>query len=343
MAELFYGENGFEKNTIDAWNRIKETEQEYDADLRTLEDSAEKTFETIINYQDDSILKAEELIDKNDELIDAYGKELAAVQDVYKEVKKLREEYDALYDSAVKAAQAAFEYQQKENEKNAAAAASDSLSKNSANDSISVSPSTSSNSTSTASNSISTSSATLTTGQEVTVKKSVTNFSPRSGSKRMYYLVPGNRFSVKAIKGNEVRIGDPHGPNYTANGITGWVYKTDLEGFRSGGYTGEWNNNDGRLAMLHQKELVLNAQDTENMLNAVTIMRSLAYSLGSSILAKMASISAGGNGYSGNIGSTGLEQNVHIQADFPNVKDAKEIEEALNNLVNSAAQRAFEK
>jgi len=29
----------------------------------------------------------------------------------------------------------------------------------------------------------------------------------------------------------------------------------------TGGYTGEWSN-DGRLAFLHQKELVLNAEDT---------------------------------------------------------------------------------
>ena len=35
-----------------------------------------------------------------------------------------------------------------------------------------------------------------------------------------------------------------------------------------------------------------------------------------------------------------LEQNVHIEANFPNVESASEIEEAINNLVNLAAQRA---
>jgi hypothetical protein len=43
-------------------------------------------------------------------------------------------------------------------------------------------------------------------------------------------------------------------------------------GFDTGGYTGAWGT-DGRLAMLHQKELVLNASDTENMLAAVDILR----------------------------------------------------------------------
>ena len=37
-----------------------------------------------------------------------------------------------------------------------------------------------------------------------------------------------------------------------------------------------------------------------------------------------------------------LEQKVHIDATFPNVKDAKEIEAALNNLVNVASQYATE-
>ena len=34
-----------------------------------------------------------------------------------------------------------------------------------------------------------------------------------------------------------------------------------------------------------------------------------------------------------------FEQNVHIDATFPNVQNSKEIEDALNNLVNRASQR----
>ena len=36
-----------------------------------------------------------------------------------------------------------------------------------------------------------------------------------------------------------------------------------------------------------------------------------------------------------------LEQNIHIDANFPNVKNANEIETAFNNLVNLASQRAM--
>jgi hypothetical protein len=45
--------------------------------------------------------------------------------------------------------------------------------------------------------------------------------------------------------------------------------------FDTGGYTGEWGP-EGRWAMLHQKEIVLNAHDTENLLQTVDIVRSIA-------------------------------------------------------------------
>lgn len=89
---------------------------------------------------------------------------------------------------------------------------------------------------------------------------------------------------------------------------------------------------------MHQKELVLNAQDTENILNTVAIMRNLMASMNENILSRLAATSAGMVTNLGN-GNTGLEQNVHIDATFPNVTNSNEIEEALRNLVNVASQR----
>lgn len=120
----------------------------------------------------------------------------------------------------------------------------------------------------------------------------------------------------------------------------GWTVN-GVEGFNTGGYTGAWGA-DGRLAMLHQKELVLNAKDTENMLKAVDILRAMTDNLGDSIFNRLASIP---NGY-GNIlnqipNSETLEQKVQIEAVFPNVSNSHEIENAFNNLVNIASQRAL--
>lgn len=118
----------------------------------------------------------------------------------------------------------------------------------------------------------------------------------------------------------------------------GQVYK--IPKYASGGYTGDWAGNGGQLAMLHKKELVLNASDTKNILNAVEILRNITSNLGATLLSQMSAITANNasaiaNGMSN---SDTLEQNVHIDAQFPNVNNANEIETALNNLVNMASQ-----
>ena len=107
--------------------------------------------------------------------------------------------------------------------------------------------------------------------------------------------------------------------------------------YDTGGYTGEWGP-DGRIAMLHQKELVLNAKDTENFLQATQILRTLQNNI-NQIQANV------NNGFSPNVNvsapAADLNQNVHIEANFPNVSNSREIEEAFNNLVNMASQRAM--
>jgi hypothetical protein len=43
----------------------------------------------------------------------------------------------------------------------------------------------------------------------------------------------------------------------TSNGSTGYRAGNNLKGFNTGGYTGAWGP-EGKLAVLHEKELVLN-------------------------------------------------------------------------------------
>lgn len=42
--------------------------------------------------------------------------------------------------------------------------------------------------------------------------------------------------------------------------------------FDTGGYTGDWTGNDGRIAMLHKKELVLNQNQTKDLLQTVSFL-----------------------------------------------------------------------
>ena len=126
------------------------------------------------------------------------------------------------------------------------------------------------------------------------------------------------------------------------------TYKTtgenpeDAAGYDTGGYTGSWGKS-GKMAMLHEKELVLNADDTSNFLAALKITRTLLDTI--DLNAKQASLGLGQLTASTikDEKSQILEQQVTITAEFPNVNDHNEIEEALNSLVNRASQYANRK
>ena len=112
--------------------------------------------------------------------------------------------------------------------------------------------------------------------------------------------------------------------------------------FASGGYTGSWGPS-GRLAVLHEKELVLNANDTLHFLQAAEILRGVSEAIDLQAMANQTML----NPYVGALTSTladqTLQQQVTIEANFPGVTDRFEIEEAFNNLINTASQYANRK
>ncbi len=112
------------------------------------------------------------------------------------------------------------------------------------------------------------------------------------------------------------------------------------QSFASGGYTGSWNNS-GKLALLHQKELVLNEIDTKNLLDTISILKTIDTSLNTNLINRVQDIS--NQLVKENSNSAVIEQQVHIEASFPNVNSKRQIEEAFNDLVNLAAQRAMRK
>ena len=116
-----------------------------------------------------------------------------------------------------------------------------------------------------------------------------------------------------------------------------------IYGFDTGGYTGSWNSSNGKLAMLHQKELVLNKQDTKNMLKMLQIVRSAQIS---QVKNRLASLNSEINNLSKNqnintVNKDNLTQTVEITANFPNVNSKQDIEDALSDLVNKATQFAL--
>jgi hypothetical protein len=105
--------------------------------------------------------------------------------------------------------------------------------------------------------------------------------------------------------------------------------------FDTGGYTGSWGSS-GRMAMLHEKELVLNKEDTANLLKMVQLVDNIIKSIDASSFAALSRSAMN----LPSISSTGdtLQQEVTIHAEFPNATNHSEIEQAFNDLVNRAAQ-----
>lgn len=127
------------------------------------------------------------------------------------------------------------------------------------------------------------------------------------------------------------------------------IYKKYGSGAASGAYTGNWGKgqgfgpDNGKIIKVHPKELILNQKDTSNILRAVDIVRNM----NDWVDKQVQSMVDFGQAKLGSLidkttppvyETQPIKQEVTIQADFPGVTDHYEIEEALSNLSNNAAQ-----
>ena len=132
----------------------------------------------------------------------------------------------------------------------------------------------------------------------------------------------------------------------------GWLKKYQIAKMDTGGYTGNWGTTNGKIGILHQKELVLNAYDTENFLKAMQVIKEMlgTKTLGAEMLEnmnnKIIDIREHILEYSSVLESVRdhavqtIEQKVYVDAQFPNARDADEILLAFDNLTNSVTQYA---
>lgn len=136
--------------------------------------------------------------------------------------------------------------------------------------------------------------------------------------------------------------------------------KAEVRNFKSGGYTGTWANGsdeaNGRLALLHQKELVLNESDTSNFLETIRELKSgLNFeNLTEAISSQLVEVKQIDLSFQNQIVRqldrilasvdtirNSLEQNVNINAEFKDVRSSQMIIDAMDQLTNRASQMAF--
>ena len=320
MADKIAGEGGFTGVCKNAFEELDQATEDYMTGLEELQKNANVSFEDVKNGIDNVIIETEKLLDNNSELINQYSDEIDAIRSVINELDDLITKYKDAEAAAKAASEEAYKYWQEEQNRNASA------------DNIIDAPVEEeeipiTNPTPVIPAPAEPPKPSLSLGSYVSVKPGTKWYADSWGGGSWGYARAGSIAYTSS---------GPYG--YNIGGL-GWVRKSDIVGYDTGGYTGNWNNNNGRLAMLHQKELVLNANDTSNMLNAITILRDITANLGATLLNKMASISAGGASSIGQgLAAAGMEQNVVINAEFPNATNSREIEDALNNLVNRASQ-----
>lgn len=112
------------------------------------------------------------------------------------------------------------------------------------------------------------------------------------------------------------------------------ISNATLQTFDTGGYTGSWGQS-GKLAMLHEKELVLNSDDTKNFLAGINILRDIVQAIDlQAMYASNTTIAASGVASANRT----FAQEVSIHAEFPNAVNHNEIEQAFDSLINRAAQ-----
>ena len=155
----------------------------------------------------------------------------------------------------------------------------------------------------------------------------------------------GKRVLTGTVLGYTGSTGDSTGDHlhFSARNKNGELFNPkSYLGFDTGGYTGAWGP-EGKLAMLHEKEIVLNKRDTKNFLDSVAMLREVSRQIDiNAMIASLGALPLSALTIDDTADKI-LQQEVTIHADFPNVQDHNEIELAIDNLINAASQYAYKR
>ena len=313
----------------EALAQLQANTEEYRTKVDELAEAAGMDFEEICNGIDMTIDYTYSLMSTNEEMIDQYRREMDELNELNRILEDVQREFQAARDEAIRMAQEATNAIQKANELRAASEAA-----KAAADAAAAAANQSSyyNGGGSGSNSGSGSGS---KNNSFSSAEKVNGFGPYNGFTDYKLIVEGRTTRTNITEAEAKRMAE----DLRKRGVDARAVH-----MATGGYTGDWHSSEGKMAVLHEKELVLNKHDTENMLDAVNVVRHIVASLDGSMLGRLADMSAlAFNSITPGIEASNetLEQNVHIEASFPNANNRNEIEEAFNNLVNIASQKAL--
>ena len=313
MADKIAGQGGFIPTCEEAFENITEATEDYKDELDDMARVAGIDLNDVKQGVDDLADSFGDLVEKNDDLLQRMDAELTAIEDLANAAHNLMEEYQGVYEAAKRAAQAIHGTLQDTRSD----AIENDLDEDDWDDDNWIEDD-------------------VNHGPGANLEKSISFVNSKPTF--LYDDTPGQT-SDDVFKNTTLTNAPGLKNDNISPDLMDWLKKRGVKGLATGGYTGSWSDVDGRIGILHQKELVLNPTDTINLLNSVEILRSMMSSLDGNLFAKANNIKS--EFYNTSNEEDYLEQNVHIDASFPNVNSKREIEEALSDLVNLAAQRAM--
>ena len=274
MADAINEEGGFAPTYEQALNDINDATNEYESSLGALQDTAGVVYDDLAQGIDPIVTETEELIDDNTTLISTFNEEVDAIKAVIDQLTTLEGKYNGMAEAAKKATTEAYNLWKEQERQAQEAAAKEAAKKAAEAAKNNPAPATSGGGNGGGGGG----------DGKISVGDTVTYLGGGYTADSYGGGAVGNRGPGGKAQITQYIPGRPRPIHLkSSNSAYGWVRQDQISGYDTGGYTGDWNSNDGRMAILHQKELVLNKEDTANLLDAVEIMRSITNALGNSI------------------------------------------------------------
>ena len=349
MINTFSGEKGFERVMKNVWSEISQAAKDFQTNIQKISKASGTDLEDLKVNTNQILITLKGWVEENDKVIQNAKKSKAAYDKIARGIEAMAAQYSAARKHAATAAKESTDLQKNLNEKTwkklEAQTALDNLVKK-LKEWNNTKPKTKTFVT----NYVDNSSGSDSGGSGGNGGSGGGGTStPKSGSSTVKWYAYGSTGKLSKTGYSSQTAAK----NAWPNAIKFLTYKT-------GGYTGTWANGsreeNGKLAFLHQKELVLNEKDTSNFLNAIKEVKSGFNfdNITKAISSQMVDVQRESMRFQNQIArqlntiidsimriDQSLEQQVNINARFEDVRSSQAIIEAMDQLTNRASQAAF--
>lgn len=359
MIQQMSGEGGFQAVMQNVWSEIQKAAETYQKRIQEISSQSGTDLHDLQVNTDDVLTTLQGWVEENDKIIGNAEASKAAYDTIAAGVKNLADQYDKAKQEAINTAKESTELQKQLNEETwkelEAQKALDNLVA-SLKEWNNIKPEIKTFKTVTINESSGGGSGSGGGGGGGSSSPS-SGTTPSTNSKAKQFYIYG--FSTQCSK-SKTKLAGPYSSRPDISKRASWQ-KAEIRSFKSGGYTGRWLNGsqeaNGRLALLHQKELVLNEDDTSNLLDTIKELRhglnfdNLTEAMSSQMKTVQQSSLRTQNqivdqlshiiNTIDNLSSAIVEQQVSINARFEDARSSQDIMNAIDQLTNRASQMAF--